>query len=211
VEHQTRVLRQLADELFTPPERVALSQVSTSSPLDHGRLVEFDRSLGGPSIATIASQSRVGGTLGIPGHGVGRYHLADRGVFRPLQYCSVWLTIAGESQEWVTRDIVEMSCVHIEGVVKRIGGFRFLALGTALRKAAVRSKIDSRTWDQIERFTDIYNEAKHRFDHDKDTHMFSMEDAVLAYFVCRRLGEKLYPLAALRTDLAVFGEATSCR
>ena len=209
MKHQTRVLRQLACELFTPDERDALRQVSTSSPLDREGLVEFDRGIGGPSVATIASRKLAGGTLNIPGHGVGRYALADRAVFRPLQYCSVWLTSDNENAEWVTRDIVEMSSAHIEGLVKRIGRLRFLPLGTALRKAAVKNKIDPTTWGQISRFTLIYNEAKHRFDHDKDTHMFSMEDAVLAYFVCRRLGQKLYPLASLSTDLAVFdGDAS---
>lgn len=206
MDHQTRVLRQLADELFVPVERLVLRHVSTSTPLDRERLVEFDRSLGGPSVAAISTRELVGGTLSIPGHGVGRYHIADREVFRPLQYCSVWLTNSDENEEWVARDIVEMSSAHIEGLVKRISRFRFLPLGTALRKAAVKSKIDPTTWSQVSRFTPVYNDAKHRFDHAKDTHMFSTEDAVLAYFVCRRLGQRLYPLATLSTDLAVFDE-----
>jgi hypothetical protein len=34
--------------------------------------------------------------------------------------------------------------------------------------------------------------------------MFSVEDALLSYFVCRKLGMKLYPLAKLATDIKIF-------
>ena len=56
------------------------------------------------------------------------------------------------------------------------------------------------TLDQLDRFAKIHNVAKHGFEHDRDTHMFSMQDAVLAYVVSRRLGLTLYPLANLVTD-----------
>ncbi len=54
------------------------------------------------------------------------------------------------------------------------------------------------------RFVPVYNEAKHAFDHEKDTHRYSVKDAVLAYFVCRRLGARMYPVARLCTDLSIF-------
>lgn len=193
MQHQTDVLSELADELFTVGERVVLERVRLSQPLDTASLVEFDLSLGGPSACTIAGPGPGPGTLNLPGgHGVGRYEIDDRDVFRPLQYCVVYLTDMDQNIEWVARAIVEMSSAHVESLVKRIGGWRFLPLGAALRKASVLKKVDPVTWGQIERFTPIYNEAKHRFDHEIGTHMFSMGEAVLAYFVCRRLGQRLY-------------------
>ena len=97
-----------------------------------------------------------------------------------------------------------MSSLHIESLIKRIGNISNLPLGQALRKAVVRRRIDPVTWGQIDRYTRIYNDAKHNLRHQKDSHMFSVEGALLAYFVCRKLGAKLYPLANLITDLSVF-------
>jgi len=204
MEHHTKVLTQLGSDVFAPAEWERLRQVSTSDPLDRESLAELDRSLGGPCVTTIANRNLAGGTLNIPGHGVGRYAVADRDVFRPLQYCSACLTGAGDFQ---ARDVVQMSSAHIEVLVKRIVNHPSLSLGAALHRTAAKSRIDATTWSQLERLILIYNEAKHRFDHDKDTHMFSTEDAVLAYFVCRRLGQKLYPLVKLSTDFAVFERA----
>jgi hypothetical protein len=204
MEHHTKLLTELGNEVFAPPEWERLRQVTTLDPLDRESLAEFDRSLGGPCVTAIANRNLVGGTLNIPGHGVGRYAVADRDVFRPLQYCSAYLTGVGGCQ---ARDVVQMSIAHIEVLVKRIVKRPFLPLGAALRITAAKSRIDARTWSQLERLILIYNEAKHRFDHDKDTHMFTMEDALATYFVCRRLGQKLYPLVKLSTDFAVFERA----
>jgi hypothetical protein len=97
-----------------------------------------------------------------------------------------------------------MSSLHLEALVKRIGGAKYLPLGQALRNIIAKQKIDPTIWNQLDRYTRIYNAAKHCFEHDKDTHMFSVEDALLAYFVCRALGLKLYHLANLATDLNKF-------
>ena len=148
----------------------------------------------------IADPNGAGGTLGMPGRGVGRYEISERDVFRPLQYCAVHLGDADADEDWRTREIVEMSGLHLEGLVKRIGGLQFVPLGEGLRRARVRRKLDATTLDQLDRFAKIHNVAKHGFDHDRDTHMFSMQDAVLAYVVSRRLGRTLYPLANLVTD-----------
>jgi hypothetical protein len=88
--------------------------------------------------------------------------------------------------------------------VKRIGRVWRLPLGQALRETVVKAKLDPVTWQQLSKYTHIYNDAKHKFDYSKDTHLFSVEDALLAYFVSRQLGRKLYPLADLETDLGVF-------
>ncbi len=192
LQHHTTVLAQLAGELFTDEELTVLWRLSLTEPLDRQGLAGFDAALGGPSVQTI------------DGSIAGRYHVADRDVFRPLQYCSTYLLKMPDDVEWLTRAIVQMSSAHIEALVKRIGGFGFLPLGRGLREASVRRRLDPVTWDQIMRFTPVYNDAKHSFAQDKDTHLYSMADAVLAYFVCRRLAQKLYATARLRTDPVVF-------
>jgi hypothetical protein len=100
--------------------------------------------------------------------------------------------------------VVTDSSAHIEALLKRIGHFPRLPLGTLLRKKAIAAVVDSVTLGQALRFAPINNAAKHDFDHPKDSHMFSYDDALAAYFVCRRLALRLYPLAKLGTDLAVF-------
>jgi hypothetical protein len=71
----------------------------------------------------------------------------------------------------------------------------------------IRSKLDPLTWRRIKRFTTPYNAAKHDFDQPKDTHLFSIADALIAYIVARKLGIALYPLASLTTDLTIFDQA----
>jgi hypothetical protein len=197
----TEILWQLATALFSNDEQKQLRALTeTGAAFDAVALYSFDESIGGPCMTRMNYSNNEG-----------RYAIADRNIFRPLQYCG---KIFGEAIKskwddhtlWRMRYLVEMSSAHIEALVKQIGNVLHLPLGPALRNAIVRTKVDRVTWGQIDIYTHIYNDAKHNFGQDKDTHMFSVEDAVLAYFVCRRLGEKLYPLANLMTDMKVFDE-----
>lgn len=200
----TAVLHGLAAELFAAEGLGRLLSVSGGSPTDYAELFNFDQSLGGPSITAIADTALGGGTLGISGFGVGRYTIGDRDVFRPLQYCAVYLHPQFADVVWLTRGIVEASCAHIESLIKRIGSVPRLPLGKALRNRRVASMLEPELFAQVAAFATIYNASKHDFDQDKDSHMFSIEDAVLAYFVARKMGMRLYPLAHLSTDLRVF-------
>jgi hypothetical protein len=193
----TDKLWQLATEIFAPNEAVTLKKLVESVPFDAILLQKFDDSLPGPSLSRMNCKNE------------GRYEIADRDIFRPLQYCGMHFGIAikgnwDDDSLWQMRSVVQMSSLHIEGLIKNIGSVFHLPLGAALRKAIVKAKVDALTWAQIEDYTHIYNDAKHNFGHEKDTHMFSIEDAVLAYFVCRKLGVKLYPLADLATDITIF-------
>ena len=193
METHNRILRNLTDELLSSDEVDHLRQIIETEPFDPDKVIEFDLSLGGPSISRINCKRS------------GRYSVDDRDIFRPLQYCSMYFLPTHRREiEWDSRDIVEMSSLHIESLIKRIGQVGFLPLGQALGNVIVKSKVDANTWNQIKRYTGIYNSAKHDFSHEKDTHMFSVEDALLAYFICRKLGQKLYPLVDLVTDLSVF-------
>ncbi len=97
-----------------------------------------------------------------------------------------------------------MSSLHIEGLIKRVGKVGSLPLGAALGKAIIKTKVDPLTYSVINQFVAIYNASKHDVSQPKDTHMFSVEDVVLAYVLCRKLGMRLYPLANLSTSLTIF-------
>jgi hypothetical protein len=194
----TKTLAELAIALFTVEEQNTLRMLIASEPFDSNLLDRFDNSIAGPSVARMNCNN------------MGRYAVEDRDVFRPLQYCGMYFRRAKELKWddilWLMRDVVEMGSLHIEGLIKRIGNVFDLPLGAALRNAIVKRKVHPITWRQIAMYTHIYNDAKHNFSHDKDTHMFSVEDAVLAYFVCRKLGLQLYPIANLVTDVKVFDQ-----
>lgn len=197
MKNHTQTLWHLATELFAPEEVSQIRLLTETEPFNFEQMISFDESLGGPGISHINCERS------------GRYEIADRDIFRPLQYCGSYFKIMFSKDEkvetaWLTRDIVEMSSSHIEGLIKRIGNILKLPLGAALRNKIVKQKVDAVTWCQIETYTHIYNSAKHDFSQDKDTHMFSVEDATLAYLVCRKLGAKLYPLADLATDIKIF-------
>jgi|ERR1039458_27704 hypothetical protein len=184
-------LWELAEQLFSPEQSRQMRLMVEPHPLKFDRLLDFDVTLGGACMSNVTDQN-----------GTGQYVIEDRGVFRPLQYCAMYFYRKRDMREveFFTRNIVQMSGLHIESLLNRIGGFLGFALGRALRDMRVWRRIDPVTSARIDKFRNIYNAAKHAVDHDKDTHLFSVEDAVLAYFVSRKLGEALYPLAKLRTS-----------
>lgn len=100
--------------------------------------------------------------------------------------------------------MVQASSAHVEALVKRIGRLQRLPLGTAIRHRLIRAVVDPVTIDQVTRYSAVYNASKHDFTQSKDTHLFSLQDAVRSYFICRQLGLRLYPLASLVTDVSVF-------
>jgi hypothetical protein len=106
--------------------------------------------------------------------------------------------------DWHARDIVEMSGLHIESIVKRVGTIFRLPLGALLANSRVRRRLDATTLDRLRRFTSFYNDAKHNMRQEKDSHLFTVQDALVAYFISRKLGLSLYSLAGLATDLAIF-------
>ena len=163
---------------------------------DFSRLVEVDQTLGGPGFSNVSC------------NGTGRYHVEDRDIFRPLQYCSMYFRMAYEGSEadWLARTLVQMSSLHIEGLVKSMIGGSQHPLGRVLRDPRVQQRLGAATWNRTAQFTNIYNEAKHNLSHAKDTHLFSIEDAVLAYILARKLATALYLHARLHTDLAIFAQ-----
>jgi hypothetical protein len=191
----------VAVELFSQDEWRRLALIASASPLDVDALRQFDDSFPGPSLSRIAdNRPNAPGTLGIPRYGITRCEVEDRAIFKPLHYCMVDF-VSGEVEEieWRTRDIVEHSGAHLEGVLKRIGHVAFLPFGDILLRR-LKPEIDNVTLDQLQRFKIVHNDAKHRYDHALGTHMFSVQESVLAYVAARRLGWKLYPIAKLKTN-----------
>jgi hypothetical protein len=158
--------------------------------LSFDKLLELDEAFGGACMSKVTQK------------GTGQYDLDDRDVFRPLQYCATYFYHKDDMTkvEWFARHIVQMSGLHIETLLNRVGECMGCTLGHALNNKQVKRRIGPAAWELTDKFRPIYNAAKHDVTQDKDTHMFSVEDAVLAYFVSRKLGEAFYPLAQLQTD-----------
>lgn len=179
----------LAEELFDDQTQQRMHLVVGAVPLSFDQLLELDEALGGACMSHVNY------------NGSGQYHVDDRDVFRPLQYCAMYFYRKDDMTEveCFTRHIVQMSGLHIETLLNRVGQLLGFTLGRVLNDKRVKKRIGPVAWVQADRFRSIYNAAKHDVCHDKDTHLFSVEDAVLAYFVSRKLGAGFYPLAKLRT------------
>ena len=117
--------------------------------------------------------------------------IEDRSIFRPIQYVGMYLQSG--SLEWLTRNIVTISCLHVESSLKRrlnIEGR--LSIGMILTRSKTRSlRADLRTVLQ-ELNEVVYNRAKHSIEViGVDKHMFSIADSLAVYFTCRTLGYRL--------------------
>ena len=186
----TQELWVLAEGLLTHQELRHTHAIGKTTPLVFDQLLELDEIMGGACMTRLTNPA-----------GKGQYNLDDRDVFRPLQYCAMYFYRKADMTEVesFTRAIVQMSGLHIESLIGRIGEMFGMTLGQALHHWRMKKRIGNFTWQCVDRFRKIYNSAKHDVDHEMDTHMFSVEDAVLAYIVSRKLGDGLYPLAKLKT------------
>lgn len=202
----TAEIMSLLAEMYSDADVLAIRAMSKGGAFDRDAFKRFDQRLGGPSVLTIADPDRASGTLNIPGHGSGRYTIGDRGIFRPLQYCAAYLENDDETLQRSTRSLIRDASAHIEALLKRVDGPGAMrrTLGALLRSESIIKVVDRTTHAQALRFSRINNAAKHEYDHEKDTHMFSLEDALASYFICRRIALRLYPLARLTTNMAVF-------
>lgn len=192
-------LRNLARSLLSNEEMETLQAIIDTWPSSYEMLVAFDLSIGGPNFTNINCDHS------------GRYHVDDREIFRPLQYIGAFFSQLAKSEKagaWHTREIVHMGGLQLESLVKRVAGVDRVPLGQALAKPLARRRINEGDWKHLRQFTQIYNSAKHDVDQLMDTHLFSVEDAILSYFAARKLASSLYPLAKLHTDLAIF--ASDC-
>jgi hypothetical protein len=188
-------LRQLGNDVFDRDEASFVTLLSHSAGVELRRLVPFDEHIGGPSIFVTAVTDQL-------------YDIADRDVFRPLQYCVMYL-VSDSLKEWTAREIVHMSGLHLESLVKRIGHLNRFPLGRALRERVVRHSVDAETWNVLSRFAKVYNMAKHHLPADTEEHLFSVGDAQVAYVLSRKIGVGLYGKARLSTDIMAVSASIS--
>lgn len=198
----------LAEELLSRGELDDLRGVASNRPLDYARLVLFDQSLGGSGIHNVSRGNS------------GAYAIEDRDVFRPLQYCSMIFDQPETGLRWSTREVVHMCGLHLEELVERVANGRKLTLGRGLEQAVVKEVLGPEGLRRTKRFLAPYNDAKHNFrpyhdagfedeegdaEADHDGHLFTVEDAVVAYAVSRRLALPLYPHARLESPRSLWG------
>ena len=117
--------------------------------------------------------------------------IEDRAIFRPIQYVGMYLQ--GGPIEWLTRNIVTMSCLHVKNSLKRqlkIDGP--LSVGMILQRSKARSldaDLVEFLWELNEA---VYNKSKHTIERTyADGHMFSIADSLAVYLICRTLGARI--------------------
>jgi len=183
-------LRELATDVLTTEECDAVrSLVLTGHEVSSG-FSALDARIGGPLWYGAPQQDHY-------------YHLDDREVFRPLQYCQMYIgrVFADPDGSWFTRSTVQMGGLHLESLVKRVAVVAWGPLGQIVSHNPVfKQRIAADQRSLLLRFARAYNLAKHDVSHPMGTHLFSLEDALCAYLVARKLGVSLYPFARLRTS-----------
>lgn len=183
-----------------PNVRVLLENVGQASHIDEilqvAALVEYD--------ADSAFQALLHLDRRIPGLGLhnldqgtesegrqGPYLLADRPIFRPIQY--VGQDLQTRNPAWHTRDIVEKSGLHVEQSLKRRLGIRARRSMGQILESKDAKLLDGDLRDDLRHLCyRVYNEARHVIGtFEIDEHMFSIADAIAVYLVCRVLGSRI--------------------
>ena len=149
--------------------------------------------------------------LGDENHATGNYRGEDRSIFRPIQYCTrVLLENFIDSD---TRYLINMSCAHIEGLLKRIYmrlrnlEEDFRPMGNLIVTLKTSTIFNNDNGEDLMRISTYINEAYRKSKHDfeipieeyqealdLDTHLHSYEEAMVIYFGCRIHGISLMEL-----------------
>ncbi|THF76523.1 hypothetical protein [Cohnella fermenti] len=111
--------------------------------------------------------------------------------------------------DWVTREIIHMGGLHLESLIKRLFNIDRFPLGQALASPLAKFKLDSQLYLNLKEIIKPYNNAKHHLDHKKDTHLFSVECAILYYLSVRKISLKLMPIVHLYTLAEVWDSLDS--
>ncbi|PWW06104.1 hypothetical protein DFQ01_1033 [Paenibacillus cellulosilyticus] len=155
-------------------------------------IIKIDMKLGGVGIHNINKGN------------TGRYEIKDRDIFRPIQYIYAYLKMQPGDFDWVTREIIHMSGLHLESLVKRLFNIDRFPLGQALALPLAKLKLERQLYLNLKGIIKPYNSAKHHLDHKKDTHLFSVECALLYYLSVRKISLKLMPIVHLYTSAEIW-------
>ncbi len=157
-------------------------------------LTAIDRTIPGLGFVDIEEQTPNGSYTGV-------YEVADRPVFRGIQYVAMLLDM--KNIEWLCRDIVTHSCHHLEGSLKRrlrIHEDQSASVGRLLYTPEGRRLDGIIRKPLIILNRAVYNRAKHTIENiDLDSHMFSVADAIAIYLSCRVLSARLIGELGLKT------------
>ena len=121
----------------------------------------------------------------------GPYVLADRPIFRPIQYVGQELLVGRLA--WLARDIVEKSGLHVEQSLKRRFGITTRRSMGQIIGSKDAKVLDGNLKDDLKHLCyQVYNQARHEIGtFEIDEHMFSIADAIAVYLGCRVLGSRI--------------------
>ena len=116
----------------------------------------------------------------------------------------------GGTIEWLTRNIVTMSCLHVENSLKRqLKIDAKFSIGMILNRGKART-LDADLADVLWELNEaVYNKSKHSIERTyADRHMFSIADSLAVYLTCRILGSRILKNSGITTkyDEPVFDE-----
>jgi hypothetical protein len=156
-------------------------------------LLDLDRLIPGLGQHNINEEHSDGELTGV-------YCIQDRPIFRGIQYVGRDLYIP--PIEWETRSIVENSCSHVEHSLKRKMGIENLSMGTILNRIGPNGPLPPDLYDSLKLLTKkVYNRARHVIENnDMNAHMFSLDDAIAVYLICRIFGARLLQGLGIETE-----------
>lgn len=157
---------------------------------DDSKLWETDRLLGG-----------IGGYCMPPDPLLNPFQgTVEREYFRPLQYARSDIQICDVRLR--ARNIIHMSGMHLETVCREVlkNGNKFTrlihyntTLGKAVKEIEKKKIYDTEIINTLYKFVKLYNMAKHETNSfEERARLFTVEDAVTAYFTVRVLGMKIF-------------------
>lgn len=161
-------------------------------------LTAIDRTIPGLGFVDVNELNSNGSVTGV-------YQIADRAIFRGIQYVGAHLSTG--NIEWLTRSLVTESCYHLEHSLKRRLGIREdenLSVGMILSTPGGRRIHGTLRKPLVILNRAVYNRAKHTIELvDIDSHMFSVADAFAVYLSCRAMGSELIRELGLKTKYGV--------
>lgn len=165
---------------------------ATVEPL-RGSMSRIDEAIGGVGIDKLLVSTADAYTGGYPKH--------ERSIYRPLQYALILMLHTNDP-----RFSIQMSCEHIEGIMKRtcrkaVPNINLKPLGSIVGDVKNRSLLESGTIQNLKDVAHIVNIAKHDYGIDAirisdsmdrvQSQVFNTHEAVSMYFVCRKIGVQL--------------------
>jgi len=126
----------------------------------------------------------------------------QRATYKAITYCNVYY-LWGYNFENITRDYVRRVCDYVENSAKYLlatikPGLKIKEpLGKVINALKNREfNLPRRLLDACEIFNQqVYTKAKHEYDLPVEQHLYTVDEAILIYFMGKKLGTELQSLA----------------